>query len=167
MTTTPIQKLFVQCEGNYPDCYEGSSLCECLGQLLIVCDDDNQLDSMIADISTFLLGFDESDGKHWKTFISNSMMDCVTMAFGFASWEEFEDNDLKRCEHTGLTRGELVGLCGGVSGQCSNCECQIFFDDQNNCWVDNSGGDVCGVDGTNSPHQDNLGINNDTEGAGQ
>lgn len=42
-----------------------------------------------------------------------------------------------------------------ISGRCINCGCQIFQDD-NGIWIDNSGGDVCGIDGDNAPHIDSL-----------
>jgi hypothetical protein len=35
--------------------------------------------------------------------------------------------------------------------ECKNCGCQITH--ENGSWVDHSGGDVCGVDGTNSSHE--------------
>ncbi len=37
-----------------------------------------------------------------------------------------------------------------MSGICETCGCQVFW--EVSVWVDNSGGDVCGVDGTNSLH---------------
>jgi Rieske Fe-S protein len=42
----------------------------------------------------------------------------------------------------------------GVSGTCTHCGCQIFWDGYE--WIDNSGGDVCGWDGGNEPHEDIL-----------
>ena len=41
-----------------------------------------------------------------------------------------------------------------ITGYCKHCGCQIHL--ENKCWIDNSGGDVCGVDGDNSPHEDDL-----------
>jgi len=41
-----------------------------------------------------------------------------------------------------------------ASSTCANCGCQIHFDGI--VWVDNSGGDVCGMFGENDPHVDIL-----------
>lgn len=40
-----------------------------------------------------------------------------------------------------------------MSDTCQVCGCQIWYDKEYNCWVDNSGGDVCGHYGDNSPHE--------------
>lgn len=37
-----------------------------------------------------------------------------------------------------------------MSDTCKLCGCQIFTEGE--VWIDNTGGDVCGVDGTNNPH---------------
>jgi hypothetical protein len=42
---------------------------------------------------------------------------------------------------------------------CQKCGAQIHNEpspDGTDCWVDNSGGDVCGVDGDNAPHEPSL-----------
>jgi len=41
-----------------------------------------------------------------------------------------------------------------ASSTCANCGCQIHT--EGNVWVDNSGGDVCGMFGDNDPHVDIL-----------
>lgn len=33
---------------------------------------------------------------------------------------------------------------------CLHCGCQIHR--EGDAWIDNSGGDICGADGENSPH---------------
>ncbi len=42
-----------------------------------------------------------------------------------------------------------------ISGRCKRCGCQIFRD-KNGVWIDNSGGDICGIEGGNEPHSDEL-----------
>ncbi|CAB4129705.1 hypothetical protein UFOVP115_93 [uncultured Caudovirales phage] len=37
------------------------------------------------------------------------------------------------------------------SDNCLECGCQIWL--EGGVWVDNSGGDVCGANGDNEPHQ--------------
>ena len=39
-----------------------------------------------------------------------------------------------------------------MTGECIHCGCQIHWDGI--VWVDNSGGDVCGWDGGNEPHEE-------------
>ena len=41
-----------------------------------------------------------------------------------------------------------------MTGTCKYCGCQIHKDGDS--WVDNSGGDVCGIDGDNKLHADIL-----------
>lgn len=41
-----------------------------------------------------------------------------------------------------------------MTGTCKHCGCQIHKEGE--VWVDNSGGDVCGVHGDNAPHEDEL-----------
>jgi hypothetical protein len=41
-----------------------------------------------------------------------------------------------------------------MTGNCKHCGCQIHKD--GSVWVDNSGGDVCGINGDNAPHVDIL-----------
>jgi hypothetical protein len=46
-----------------------------------------------------------------------------------------------------------------ITGICKNCGCQIHAvktADNNYYWIDNSGGDVCGIDGDNAPHVDSI-----------
>jgi hypothetical protein len=37
-----------------------------------------------------------------------------------------------------------------ITDTCQTCGCQIWWDGLS--WINNSGGDVCGVNGDNSPH---------------
>lgn len=39
-----------------------------------------------------------------------------------------------------------------MTGTCKHCGCQLYYDGR--VWVDNTGGDVCGHDGANAPHED-------------
>ncbi len=38
-----------------------------------------------------------------------------------------------------------------VTGNCIHCGCQIHLEAE--VWVDNTGGDVCGWNGGNEPHE--------------
>ncbi len=85
-------KLFVSWDGSDPEYYEGSSLCECLGDMLSCRDlDDDNVQYVLEDMQHFAERPADEEGRIKLRFITS--VECTAeWCYGYDSfWDAFEE----------------------------------------------------------------------------